>query len=153
MHASLLLHSRDMRLKPLFRFSIDHRADMSGDVAGITDRQFACGARYHLDHAIGHLVLYEQQTQRRAALAGGTKRRHHDVVGDLFGQGGRIDDHRIDAAGFRDQRHDRAVLGSQRPVDRTRDLGRTGEDDAGDFSMRGQRRTDTAVTWCQMQRR
>ncbi len=114
MHAGLLLHSRNMRLKPLFRFSIDHRPDMNGRSRGSPIAKFACGARYHLDHAIGDVVLNEQQTQRRAALAGRTKRRHHDVVGDLFGQGGRVDDHRIDAAGFRDQRHDRAVLGSQR---------------------------------------
>ena len=38
----------------------------------------------------------------------------------------------IDAAGLGDQRHDRAVLGGQRAVDRAADLGRAGEADAGD---------------------
>ena len=86
-----------------------------------------------------------KQPQRRAALAGRAERRGHDVVGDLLGQRGGIDDHRIDAAGLRDQRHDRAVLGGERAVDRARDLGRAGEDDAGDVGMRDQRRADAAV--------
>ena len=107
--------------------------------------KFARGARDHLDHAVGDVVLHEQQPQRRAALAGRAKRRRHDVVGDLFGQRGRVDDHGIDAAGLRDQRHDRAVLGGERAVDRTRDFGRAGEDDAGDVGMRRQRRADAAV--------
>ena len=76
----------------------------------------------------------QQQPQRRAALAGGAERRGHDVVGDLFGQRGGVDDHGVDAAGLGDQRHDRAVLGGQRAVDRARHLGRAGEDDAGDVA-------------------
>ena len=83
-------------------------------------------------------VLHEQQPQRRAALAGGTERRRHDVVGDLFGQGSGIDDHRIDAAGLCDQRHDRPVLGGERAVDRPCHFGRAGECDAGDVGMRHQ---------------
>ena len=152
MHPRLLLHARDMRIQPLLGLGIDHRPDMGGGIGRIADLQFARGARDHLDHAVGDVVLHEQQPQRRAALAGRTKRRGHDVVGDLFGQRGGIDDHGIDAAGFRDQRHDRAVLGGQRAVDRSRDLGRAGEDDAGDIGMRHQRRADAAVALHQMQR-
>jgi hypothetical protein len=82
-----------------------------------------------------------EQAQRRAALAGRAEGRGHDVVGDLLGQRGGVDDHGVDAAGLGDQRHDRAVLGRERPVDGARDLGRAGEGDAGD---RGgdQRRAD-----------
>ena len=125
---------------------------MRGGIGGIADLQFARRAGDHLDHAVGDVVLQEQQPQRRAALAGGTKRRGHDVVGDLFGQRRGVDDHRIDAAGLRDQRHDRPVLGGERAVDRSRDLGRAGEDDAGDVGMRHQRGADPAVALHQMQR-
>ena len=64
------------------------------------------------------LILEDLET----ALARGAKRGRDDVVGDLLGQRGGIDDHGIDAAGLRDQRHDRAVLGGQRSVDRSCDL-------------------------------
>ena len=141
-----------MRLQPLLCLGIDHRPDMGGGIARVADRKFARGARDHLDHAVGDVVLHEQQPQRRAALAGGAERRRHDIVGDLLGQCGGIDDHRIDAAGFRDQRHDRAVLGGERAVDRSRDLGRAGEDDAGHVGMRHQRRADGPVARHQMQR-
>ena len=135
-----------------FGLGIDHRADMGGGICGIADLQLARGARDHLDHAVGDVVLHEQQPQRRAALAGGAERRSHDVVGDLFGQRGRIDDHGVDAAGLRDQRHDRAVLGGERAVDRARHFGRAGEDDAGDVGMRDQRGADLAVALHEMQR-
>ena len=153
MHPRLFLHACDMRLQPLLGFGVDHRPDMRGEVARVADPKFTGGARDHLDHAVGDIVLHQQQPQRRAALAGGAERRGHDVVGDLLGQRGGVHDHRIDAAGFRDQRHDRAVLGRQRPVDRSRDLGRAGEHHAGDVRMRDQRGADAAVAGHQMQRR
>ena len=142
-----------MRVQPLLGLGVDHRADMRGGIAGIADDEFARRARDHLDHAVGDVVLQEQQPQRRAALAGGAERRGHDVVGDLFGQRGGIDDHRIDAAGLGDQRHDRSVLGGERAVDRSRHFGRAGENDAGDIGMRHQRAADPAVARHQMQRR
>ena len=103
-----------------FGLGVDHRADMGRGIAGIADAQFARGAGDHLDHAVGDVLLHEQQAQRRAALAGGAEGGRHDVVGDLLGQRGGIDDHRVDAAGLGDQRHDRAVLGGERAVDRPR---------------------------------
>ncbi len=118
MHPCLLFHAGDMRIQPLLCLGIDHRTDMRGGICGIADDEFARRTCDHLDHAVGDVVLNEQQPQRRAALAGGTKRRGHDVVGDLLGQGGGIDDHRIDAAGLRDQWHDRPILGSQHAVDK-----------------------------------
>ena len=41
MHASLLFHSRDMGFKPLLGLGIDHRSDMSSQVARIADSEFA----------------------------------------------------------------------------------------------------------------
>ena len=142
-----------MRVQPFLGLGVDHRSDLNGGIADVADPQFAGSARDHLDHAVGDVVLNEQQAQRRAALAGRAERRGHDVVGDLLGQRGRIDDHRIDAAGFRDQRHDRAVLGGERAIDRSGDLGRSGEDDTGDVRLRHQRRANASVAGHQMQRR
>ena len=126
---------------------------MRGGITGIADDKFARRASDHLDHAVGDVVLNEQESQRRAALAGGAERRSHDIVGDLLGQCGGVDDHRIDTAGLRDQRHDRSVLGGERAVDRPRDFGRAGEDHAGDVGMRHQRGADPSVACHQMQRR
>ena len=103
---------------------------------GIADLQFARGADDHLDHPVGDVLLHAEQPQRRAALAGGAEGRRHDVVRDLLGQRGRVDDHGVDAAGLGDQRHDRAVLGGERAVDEPRHLGRAGEDDARDVAVR-----------------
>ncbi len=94
--------------------------------------KFARGAHHHLEHALGHVVLHAQQAQRRAALAGGAEGGGDDVVGHLLGQRGGVDDHGVDAAGLGDQRRDRPVLGGERAVDDAGDLGRAGEDNAGD---------------------
>ena len=141
-----------MRVEPLLRLAVDHRADMGGGIARIADPQFARGAGDHLDHPVGHVLLHAEQPQRRAALAGGAERRGHDIVGDLLGQRGGVDDHGVDAAGLGDQRHDRAVLGGERAVDRARHLRRAGEDDAGDIAMRDERRADAAVARHEVQR-
>ena len=105
---------------------------MGRRLARIAERQFPRGARDHLDDRIGDILLHAEQPQRRAALAGGAERRRHHVVGHLLGQRGGVDDHRVDAAGLGDQRHDRRVLAGKRAVDRARHLGRAGEGDAGD---------------------
>ena len=74
-------------------------------------------AAQHLDHAVGDALVHAQQAQRRAALAGRAEGALHDRVDHLLGQRGAVDDHRVDAAGLGDQRHDRAVLRGQRAVD------------------------------------
>ena len=126
----------DPAVEPRLGVVVDHRTDMGRRIARIAERQFARGARDHLDHAVGHVLLHAEQPQRRAALAGRAERRGDHVVGDLLGQRGGIDDHGVDAAGLGDQRHDRAVLGGERAVDGAADLGRAGEGDAGDARHR-----------------
>ncbi len=133
MHPRRLGHARDMCVEALLGLIVDHGSDMGCGIAGIAELQLARGAGNHLDHAVGDVVLHEQQPQCRAALAGGAKRRGHDVVGG------------VDAAGFRNQRHDRSVLGGKRPVDCASDLGRTGKDHACDVAMGGQGRADRPV--------
>ena len=114
----LPLHRRDMRLQPLFRLRVDDRADMNGEIARITQPQFAGGACDHGDHAIGHILLHEEQAQGRAALAGGAEGAHDHVICDLLGESGGIDDHGIDAPGFGNERCDRPLLLSQGQIDR-----------------------------------
>ena len=120
--------------------------------ARIADFQLARGADQHVEHALGDVVLQAQQPQRRAALAGGAERRRDDVVGHLFGQRRGIDDHGVDAAGLGDQRHDRAVLFSERAVDGAAGFGRAGEGDTGDARIGDEARTDRAVAGNEMQR-
>src|SRR3546814_8422622 len=67
---------------------------------------------------------------RRAPLPRRSECRGDDVLHHLFGQRGRIDDHRVDPARLGDQRQDRALLiGEQRLRDAPRGAGRAGEGD------------------------
>ena len=125
---------------------------MGRRIARIAELEFARGARDHLDHAVGDVLLHAQQPQRRAALAGGAEGRRDHVVGHLLGQRGGVDDHRVDAAGLGDQRHDRRVLAGEHAVDRARDLGRAGEGDAGDARIGDERGADLAVARHELQR-
>ena len=62
----------------------------------------------------------------------------HRVVDDLLRQRGAVDDHRVLAAGLGDQRHDRRSRAPASARSRCRDLGRSGERDAGDARDRRQ---------------
>ena len=105
-----------------FDSCVDHRTDMGRRIARIAEHQFARRARDHLEDTVGDILLHAEQPQRRAALAGGAEHRADHVVGHLLGQRGGIDDHRVDAAGLGDERHDRPVLARERAVDDTRRL-------------------------------
>ncbi len=120
-------------------------------LARIAELELARGTGDHLEDGLGDLLLDAEEAQRRAALAGRTKRRRDDVVGHLLRQRGGIDDHRIDAAGFGDEGHDRCILGRERAVDRARHLGRSREGNAGDARIGDQRRAHLAVARNQMQ--
>ena len=125
---------------------------MGRGIGGIAELQLVRRARDHLDHAVGDVLLHAEQPQRRAALPGGAERRHDDVVGDLLRQRGGVDDHRIDAAGLRDQRHNRLVLAGEHAVDGARHLGRAGERDAGAAPVGDERGADLAVADHELQR-
>ncbi len=101
---------RNRGFQIVFGGLVDHRADMGGDIARIADRQFARRARDHRDHLIGDIFLQAKKPQRRAALPRRAEGGGDDIIGDLLRQCRRIDDHRIDAAGFGNERHDRARL-------------------------------------------
>jgi len=70
MHPRFGGHARDVRIQTSLGFRVDHRSDMGRGIAGIAELEFARGAGDHLDHAIGDVLLHEQQPQRRTALAG-----------------------------------------------------------------------------------
>ena len=125
---------------------------MGRGLARIADFQFAHGADEHREHRLGNIVLQAKKPQRRTALAGRTEGRRDDVVDHLLGQSGGVDDHGIDAAGFGDQRHDRSVLGGERAIDRTPDLGRAREADAGSTRIGDEACADFAVAGQQVKR-
>ena len=144
-HAALPILVRDPAVELLLRLGVDHRPDMGGRLARIAEIELARGAGDHLHEGFREILLHTKQTKRRAALAGRAECRGDDVVGDLLGQRRSVDDHRIDAAGFRDQRHDRAILACQRAMDGASDLGRAGKYDAADAAIRHQGGPDLAI--------
>ena len=137
------------------RLGADHRPDVGGEPVGRADVELLHRRLEHLDHAVGDVVLQAQHTQGRAALAGGIEGGGQRVGDHLLGQRRRIDDQRVLAAGFGNQR-DRSAVGPQpvgeRGSDQSGDLGRTGEDHAADIFVRSQRRADCAVAGDQDQR-
>ncbi len=129
-----------VRLQPLEGGRVDHRADIGARIGRIADDQRVHRPLEHRQHAVGDILLQQQQAQRRTALAGRAEGAGDDVDDDLFGQCGRIDDHRVDPAGLGDQRHQRArLVGEQGAGDAARGRGRAGEGDAHDPRVADQR--------------
>ena len=129
----------EMRVERGARLLVDHRADIGGKVARVADGQRLHRPADHRQHAVGDIVLDEQHAQRRAALPRALERRSDDVAGDLFGERGRIDDHRILSTGLGDQRKDRAVAVGQCAIDDPRGVGRAGERNAAQQRVSGER--------------
>ena len=119
--------------------------------AGSPTTQFAHRAFQHRDCFIRRVFGQTKNAQCRASLPRGTERAGDDIIDDLFRQSRTIDNQRILAAGFGDQRHNRAVFGGQRAVDRARRRARSGESDARDERMRDQRRADIGAAGDEME--
>ena len=132
---------------------VDHRADIGIRLMRIADHQRIHRALQHLDRAIIDLFLDQQQPHGRTALASRLEAGNDHIAHHLLGQRGGIHDHGVDAAGFRDQRDQRAVvLGHQAARD---DLGRrvaASEGDARDAPVIGQRRAGLRAADGQLQR-
>ena len=111
---------------------------MGGELCRITDLQGFGSALDHADHRIGDILLHTQHAQGRTALPRRTECREHDIITDLFAQSRAVHQHHIDAAGFGNQRHNRALPSRQRAVDQLCGLGRTGKDHARHRRMAGQ---------------
>ena len=112
------------------RFGVDHRAHVHAQFGGVAHAQFAHGALQHLDHAVGGFFLHAQHAQGRAALACAVKGGRHGIAHHLFGQGGRVHDHRVLPTRFGNQRNG-ATCGIQTP-------GHGALQDAGDFGGAGE---------------
>ncbi len=129
--------------RPRLGLAVDHRADVGGGIA--RDRRASSSAAApSIIASIRSATSSCRQSRRSAEQRWPAERKAEAITSsvDLLGQRGGVDDHGIDAAGLGDERHDRAVLGGERPVDRPGDLGRAGEGDAGHGRMRDQRRAD-----------
>ena len=113
-----------------FGVGVDHWAHVGGQALRIAHAAFGHRAAQHLQRVLGHVFLNAQDTQRGAALAGAVEGGGHHVGHHLLGQGGRVDDHGIQAAGFGDQRR-RAALRIQTTGDaalqNTGDVGGAGK--------------------------
>ena len=75
-------------------------------------------------------------------MASGAEGAHHDVTHGLFGQRGRVDDHGVQSARFRNQRSMRRKVGRHGAVDGLRGFRRSGEAHTANACGRGQRRAD-----------
>ena len=126
------------------RVRVDHRTDVGRQAARIADAQLAHRALEHVEHPVGDVFLQAQDAQRRAALAGAVERGGERIGDHLLGQRGAVDDHRVLAAGLGDQHARSSVALAQRALDQPRDLGRAGEDHAGDARVADQRRADVS---------
>ncbi|MCY1176494.1 hypothetical protein D9M73_167690 [compost metagenome] len=140
--APFVAHALDVFLDTGLGFGVDHRANVHVQALRVTQAALGHGALEHLDHAVGRVFLQAQHAQCRAALTGAVESRGNDVDDDLFGECRGVDDHRVLAAGFGDQR-DRAALGVQAAgevaLDDPGHLGGAGEHHAADALVGDQR--------------
>ena len=97
-------HRFDVGLDRVARLRGDDRADVDRELARIADFELGHRAFQHLEHAVGHVVLQAEDAQRRTALARRIEGRRQNVGDDLLRQRRGIDDHRVEAAGFGDER-------------------------------------------------
>ena len=116
-----------MRIEVCLGGGIDDRADLNLRIARIADHKFARRPGDHRDHLVRDILLDAKKPERGAALPGRAKCRGEDIVANLFGQGRRIDDHRVDPASLRDQHGNWPVLGGQPAIDFCGGFHRAGE--------------------------
>lgn len=121
---------------------VDYRANVGGGIGRVADHQRVDGADQRRDQLVCGLLRYEQQPQCRAALPGRTERGDDDVVDHLFLERGGVDEHRVETAGFGNERQDRAGTVGELPVDDPGGVGAAGEGDAVDERVADQLRAD-----------
>ena len=136
------LKPRAMGLDHCLGFGVDDRADIGVRARRIAHPQFRDRALEHLDQRLFDVLLHQKQAQRRTALSrrleGGCK----DVARRLFQQCGRIDNHRVQAAGFGQKHGVRIAVAGHVAVNAGGSFGGTGEDHAADAGIASQDRAD-----------
>ena len=131
---------------------VDQRAGVGIQLPRVARRQILHRALQHLQNGVGHVLLHVKAPQRRTPLPRRLKGRGEDVAHCLFGQRGAVHQHRVQTAGFRDQRRGRVQMGGHAGPDRQRGGGRSGEGHARDPGIAGQRRPHRPVAGQQLQR-
>ena len=86
------------------RLGVDHGANVSRQRPRVAHGQRVHRAMQHGQDGGGNILLQIQTPQGRAALTGRLEGRGQNIPHHLFGQGGGINDHRVQPAGFGDQR-------------------------------------------------
>jgi hypothetical protein len=114
---------------------IDHGSDVGCEPGRIAYAQLAHVSGQQLDGASGDVLLHEEDTQRRAALAGAVEGGAHGIHGNLFGQRRGVGQHRVLPAGLGDENGDRALARRESAMDQLRGLGRPGERYACDIGI------------------
>ena len=147
-------HCLDMLLNTGFRFGIDNWPDIGGQTAWVAHPALRHRAAQHGQRVVGDIVLQAEYTQRRAALACAIEGRGHHVNHHLLGERGGVDNHRVHAAGFRDQRRWASLsveAGSNIALQQGSDIGRTGKHHAAHAGIAGQLCADGFTTsWQQL---
>ena len=82
---------------------IDHRPNIGFELRGIANAQLRHRALEHADDAVRDVVLQAEDAKRRAALARGVEGGGQHVADHLLRQRGGVHDHRVLAAGLRDE--------------------------------------------------
>ena len=121
---------------------VDHGAHVSGKRPRIAQREFGHGTGQHVDQRLGDVFLNIKAAQGRTALTCRLEGRAKDVAHRLFGQGGAVDQHRVQATGFGYEGCAGMQMFGHRAADRLGGFGGTGEGDAIDARVTGQRRAD-----------
>ena len=133
-------------------FAINHRADVGGKRPGVAHRQFIHRARQHLQHRGGDILLQEQAAQGRAALPGRLERRGQNIAHRLFGQGGAVNQHGVEAAGFGDQRRTGSKVAGHRGPYQPGGVGGAGKGHASHAWVSGQGGTGRPIAGQELQR-
>ena len=137
--AGFTAQSLHMALDVVVGLPVNHRPEVGGEGADTSHTQFLGSPFDHLDHAVGHGLVYAQQAQGRTALPCAAEGTLHHRIGHLFGQRRAVHQHHVDAARLRNQRCHRAVFFGQRTLDDLGDLGRAGEHHPRHPGLRHQR--------------
>ncbi len=125
-----------VRLQTRPRLRVDYRPDVGRQQTGISDHEFIHVAGQQALDLVGDLLLHEQHAQSRTALACAVERGHHDVSDDLLRQGGTVDQHGIESAGFRNECRDRAVARREAPMNEPGRFRRARERNTADTLVR-----------------
>ena len=135
----------------LTRDGINHRADVGGQMPWGAKRQFIHRPGQHFQQLGRDILLDIQHPCGGTALPGGPERRVDHIAYRMFGQGRAVDDHRIQPAGFSDQRRTGGAMRGHVGANFPGGGGGPGKGHAIDPGISGQRRPNRAATGQQMQ--